>query len=97
MNLALPSILSSLAEFVSPLPKPYDQHAIRGMVPDVKRERTLTDHIRECRARYVEIRVELQDLRIEQARTMRLIWVLIGLAVAGNATALQAILNFIAN
>ena len=97
MNLALPGILSSLAEFVSPLPKPFDQHTIRAVMPDATKEKTLAGHIRECHTRYVEIRVELQDLRIEQARTMRLIWVLIGLAVAGNATALQAILNFIAN
>lgn len=97
MNLALPGILSSLAEFVSPLPKPYDPHTIRSVIPDPTKEKTLVGHVRECHARYVEIRVELQEARIEQARTMRLIWVLIGLAVAGNATALQAILNFIAN
>lgn len=97
MNLAIPGILQSLTDFISPLPKPYDPHTIKGVVPDPKKERTLTDHIRECHARYIEIRVELQDQRIEQARTQRLIWALIGITVAGNTETLRAIATFIAN
>ena len=97
MNLALPGILQSLAEFVSPLPKPFDQNAIRAVMPDASKEKTLAGHIRECHTRYVEIRVELQDLRIEHARMMRLLWVLIGIALAGNASALQAVANFVLN
>lgn len=97
MNIGLPNVLATLTEFLSPLPKRYDPHTIRAVMPDATKEKTLAGHIKECHARYIELRVEMQDARIEQARTMRLLWVLIGIAVAGNASALQAIANFVLN
>lgn len=97
MSIGLPGILSQLTEFLQPLPKRYDPHTIRAVIPDPAKEKTLAGHIRECHARYVELRVEMQDARIEQARTMRLLWVLIALAVGGNAGALQQVAAFILN
>lgn len=97
MNIGLPNVLATLTEFLSPLPKRYDPHTICAVIPDPAKEKTLAGHIRECHARYVELRVEMQDARIEQARTMRLLWVLIALAVGGNASSLQAVANFILN
>lgn len=97
MNIALPGILQRLLEFVEPLPEKFDPARIRAVQPDEKKERTLAGHIRECHARYVELRVEQQEAKIERARDRRMLWILIALSVGGNAESLKAVANFILN
>lgn len=97
MNLALPGMLQRLLEMVEPLPKPFDPDRLRAVVPDATKERTLAGHIRECHARYVELRIEQQNAVIERARDRRLLWILIALSVGGNAESLQTIAAFIVN
>lgn len=97
MNLALPGMLQKLLEFVEPLPKPFDPAKMRAVAPDPAKERTLAGHIRECHARYVELRIEQQNAVIERARDRRLLWILIALAVGGNLETLKAVAAFVAN
>lgn len=97
MNLATSGILQRLLEIVEPLPKPFDPDRLRAVAPDPAKEKTLAGHIRECHARYIELRVEQQDARIERARDRRLLWILIALAVGGNMEALKSIAAFIVN
>lgn len=97
MNLALPGILQRLLEIVEPLPPRYDPTQVTATLPDVKNERTNRLHVIACRARHIEIRTAQQDAKIERARDRRLLWILIALAVGGNAESLSAVAAFIVN
>lgn len=97
MNVALPGIFQRILEIVEPLPPRYDASIVTTTLPDPKHERTTREHVIACRARHIEIRTAQQDAAIERARDRRLLWILIGLSVGGNAEAIQAVANFITN
>jgi hypothetical protein len=90
-------LVFDILERLAPLPQRYDPHSARAKLPDPKKEKTLIGHVIECHARFVELKTDASDLRIDIAKTRRLLWVLIALAVGGNADTLGKIAAFIAN
>lgn len=97
MNIASSGLFSAILELVGPLPQRYDPTSAKALIPDPKKETNLAGHVRECATRFVELKTDISDVRIEQAKTTRLIWVALGLLVAGNTSALKSIAAFITN
>lgn len=91
------SIAFDILERLAPMPKRFDPATARATLPDASKEKTLAGHVRECTARYVEVRTLLSDLEVGNAKTQRLIWALIALGVAGNTDLLAKIASFVAN
>lgn len=91
------SLVFDIIERLAPLPQAYDPNKTSATLPDPKFERTTKEHVIACRARHIEIRTAQQAAEIERAKDRRLLWVLISLAVGGNASALQQVAAFILN
>lgn len=90
-------VFDVLDRLAGPMPKRFDPTTVRATLPDASKEKTLSGHVRECTARYVEVRTLLSDLEVGNAKTQRLIWALIALGVAGNTDLLAKIASFVAN
>ena len=71
------------AIFGAPPPR-YDINLHRSTAPDPKKERTLAAHVKECAARYIELRTDAQDIRIELHQLKRLLWLVVGLLVVNK-------------
>ncbi len=84
-----------LERLTGPAPRRFDPYTTQAVIPDPKKEKTLLGHVRECHARYVELKTELSEARIDAHKTQRLIWVLIALTVAGNTALLAKIAAFV--
>jgi hypothetical protein len=88
-----------IERLTGPAPRRFDPYAQQphAVIPDPKREKTLLGHVKECHARYVELKTEISEGRIQAHKNQQLLWILIALSVAGNTTLLAKIAGFVAN
>lgn len=89
--------MSLLDAFFGRPPDPYDPRLDPLAEADPMESRKLSFHVRECARRWVELRLDLGALAIEQHRQNRMLWIVIALLVANKVIDVSALATLFAN